>query len=1259
VQSLHNMSDEANGPASKRHLAALEPGPYVLRPLLTDVPLSTDGGNHNIKITCVDYLGMGSESSPNRHEKLTLTLHEPDRNLYIGTSAGEVLHFFQIPPEPSDPSGTSSFIQALRLRPPYADPPGITDRSALPGIQQILLLPRVGKACVLCNWTVTFYSLPELAPVFNGTQVGKCNWVGGVDLNLDSPGDGGGQNGSTTSRGGTEGTTVLLSLNRRLQAVRIGDEIRALKNIDFAASLVSVRRDNIACVADARSYALIDVDRQLKIPLMAISSLDAEAAHAAAGGVIGQAQDIGGGDGSLSRSASTAVTKPSAVPKEMVGHGRSTSLGGLMTGLGSVSGSPRRQDKKGADRGESPAPSGRSESPANPRLSHDGQRQEHNGLDRPELRTSLDQSRRSGEQARTALNARPTSLKPHIVSPSAEEFLLVTGTGPDDAGIGMFVNLDGDPTRPTVEFERYPYMVVVDGAAVDLSASRRSLEADDEGYVLASMTRSSDEAAEYGIEIQRWDLNVGQGELRKDWLAVTSTPANPAMGESIGPPGIRALMHADEIMFNEIVGKLSQERLELEGSGSRGDTARAVNGTSGNATRNHASPEQSREDAAEDKRRSGEEEDFVRRLIKVSTRIAVWTERKVWWAVRTPLILQLEGTLARYAGNEPLLAGDETTQQGILSLLGSVQGRDASTELEYLTLSYVRQRCGLLLLTDFLLAPDTRFAEGGVKLLEKVLLESGLDVRAVLVLIPAFSPYLLESQKGLWVYGGVRHIIVALLRDAKLALLGGTVGDLPPRVLQFFRHFLVAWRGRKGLPSVTNEGEVFQTVDAVLILVLLELDKTSARGLARSGSVRQELYELVDHGVDCFDVAVNLLQQYHRLYVLSRLYQGRKMSADVLGTWKRIVEGERDDGGELDDGEHRVREYLAKVSNQALVKEYGIWLATRNPKLGVQVFTDDKGRSPRFEPAEVVDLLRKEAPDAVKYYLEHLVFGKGNTSYVNELINYYLNVVVDDLQSSEESRATVLATYEAYRALQPPKPTYRQFLTDNAPEDDEVWQSRLRLLQLLGGAHDYDAAAIRARITSIVPTEPRGGKGKARSLDTIDPQQDSDLLVPETIILDGRSHRHEDALRLLVHRLGDYDTAVSYCLRGGASIYVATPGRKDSLPTRATQEHLFRTLLHEFLQLADRSERIQQSSDLLEGFAGYFDVAQVLEVIPDDWAVDAAASYLVSSLKRIVKERHESMVTRALSSAENLKVNYDLVVRIDELGPTIDKAVES
>lgn len=49
----------ASDPHRKQHKAALPgAGPYALRPLLHDVPLSADGNNDDVKINCVEYFGM-------------------------------------------------------------------------------------------------------------------------------------------------------------------------------------------------------------------------------------------------------------------------------------------------------------------------------------------------------------------------------------------------------------------------------------------------------------------------------------------------------------------------------------------------------------------------------------------------------------------------------------------------------------------------------------------------------------------------------------------------------------------------------------------------------------------------------------------------------------------------------------------------------------------------------------------------------------------------------------------------------------------------------------------------------------------------------------------------------------------------------------------------------------------------------------------------------------------------------------------------
>lgn len=255
---------------------------------------------------------------------------------------------------------------------------------------------------------------------------------------------------------------------------------------------------------------------------------------------------------------------------------------------------------------------------------------------------------------------------------------------------------------------------------------------------------------------------------------------------------------------------------------------------------------------------------------------------------------------------------------------------------------------------------------------------------------------------------------------------------------------------------------------------------------------------------------------------------------------------------------------------------------------------------------------------------------------MNELITFYLDIVVDELEQSSSSREILLETYETYRALQPPKPTYRQFITDNATTA-EWWNSRLRLLQLLGSNQPATSAY-------DVPT----------ILSRLEPYEQE--LVPEMIILNGRQGRHQEAIRLLTRGLGDFDTAISYCLLGGSSIFrPAGYVPQSEIPSHAEQSRLFNFLLQEFLRLDDISQRIERTGELLERFSGWFDVAEVLELIPDEWSVDVLGAFLINALRRLVRERAETNIAKSLNGAMNLQLGVELADKIEEAGPTIER----
>ncbi|KAL1630288.1 hypothetical protein SLS56_005113 [Neofusicoccum ribis] len=1168
-------------PASPRERPGshIQTGSYTLRKVLSDIPLSADGHDQDVRITCVEFW---------------------NENLYIGTSAAEILHFVLIPPEPNDPLGQPSFIIASRLQPAF------TQKSNA-GVQQILLLPNVNKACILCNNALTFYTLPELSPAFAQKPI-SCVWVGGID-----------QNGAPENDS-EQGVMIMMCLRSRIQLVRIGEEPRRIRNIEFGGCLSTSRRDDFACVADTHSYALLDVVHQQKIPLFPISSLDEDAAVA----VGGASQDISMHD-PPSRSISSSSNIPR--PSDDRGHGRSTSWNNPGTGERFASPSPRplsgivsgRTPEGGSTRDMSPAP-----------------------------RISTPDKALPPTPAEAAAAKRPsppppdkkfTPLKPQIVSPTPSEFLLTTGTTPEEPGVGMFVNLDGDVVRGTLEFESYPEALVIDGSGIEvdlatsLAASMTPGEPPEEGYVLAVIKRKTEHGTVSGVEIQRWDVDPGEGAASKEWLNLSMLSSS--LGEDVHhiryssqTLGIRTVASETEVNLSEISDILSLRRLHLRARRRGGSISVSAS-------------EKIDLDKKEEADKERDEVAFTSRLCKFKSRNMLWNDSEVWWVVRNPLIVQLDAKLKLAQCSAPGSTQIEPNREGVEYLLNSIRGLEPRNEAEFLGFTYIRQKASLLLFMDLILRTENSIIayEINKRTTEEALLEGEIDPRIILALLPILNAEVIQGEKGIWVQGGLKDIVEKFLAQQNLSKFptdpAGPFGD---NLLQLTKRYLLVWRRKKGFGSVADEDEVFQTVDAALLRVLLILDTQSHPGPATPGSVRAELNALVDNGVDCWDRAIELLEEYQRLYVMSRLYQSRKQAANVLATWRRIIDGEPNDGADFLDGEQEFRKYLGRIRDQAMVEEYGTWLANRNPKLGVQVFADENSRV-KFSHDQAVALLREKAPAAVKEYLEYLVYGKKQTQYANDLIAYYLDIVVDKLETSEESKATLLQTYETYRALRPPKPTYRQFITENAL-DAEWWHSRLRLLQLLGTGQDaassYDVGAI---LTRLGPYEQE--------------------LVPEMIILNGRQGRHEEAIRLLTHGLGDFDTAISYCLLGGSSIY-RPPGNRaipaEELPTHADQARLFGYLLHEFLRIEDITDRVERTSELLERFGGWFDVQQVLGMIPDSWSIDIFSGFLISALRRLVRERNETSIARALSGANNLRTSAEVIEKVEGMGARVERS---
>ncbi|KAJ5224597.1 uncharacterized protein N7469_008100, partial [Penicillium citrinum] len=1175
-------SDDGLGPRKRRRVGPPGTQPYVLRSLFDDVPLNTET-NSDVYITCVQYW---------------------DENLYIGTSAAEILHFVSLPPasENSNDASEPTFILASRLPIPFQTTPSDPDQQ---GVRHIVILSSVNKACVLCNGSVTFYMLPELSPAFGNTKVHHCSWIGGLDLNRDEDSQ--------------ENPVVMVAVQGRIMLVQIGDEARLIKSIKFPGCLIAARRGTIACAADTHSYSLLEVEYQQKIPLFPISS-SSDVFQS------GQVEEIQQAPTPLKRSPSSSY--PNSPPADVQGHGRSSSLNTFVGML-----QPHAQTHH-HERSSSGTPDPFASTGTPRRSSSEERREEPPNQPDPD-NSGSDQQSSSPDSVKPLppLPKQPVSkqLQPHVVSPTPSEFLLVTGTEESEPGVGMFVDIDGEVVRGTINFNRYPKSVVID-AGEDDQALQPSEDAKEE-YILAIIESNDNGEKRAQLEIQRWDDDPAELERQKRWMDIPSSGSTQSL-----PVGFQHTVSPSHLELGDVGKLLRMSRFKNKALPPHIPTP---------DPRTHASIEQLQKekelfesqeltDSESSKKeesgnildsetqRNEDEAKFAYRLGKLQSSLILWSGSQIWRLVKNPLVIQLEDVLQKAQQTDA--SGHTLLQRGaVIDLMFSIQDAEPKNESEFIGLGYIKQKSSLMLFGDLLsMHPDHR-GDAVIQNTEHAILAGNLDPRLALLFIPLLRSEVLQGPQGIWIHAGLASVTEQYLEQVS-STSDPSVGPAAVHspVLNMVKRFLFSWQQKRGYGSITDETYVLDSTDAALLRLLLEQDAHLDPEQRASSRIRTELNRLVDGWKGNFDRAVVLLEQYKRLYILSRLYQSQKMSRNVLRTWRRIIDGEKDAGGELSaaSSETQMRKYLVKIKDVQLVEEYGSWLAGRNPSLGVQVFADSTSRV-QLEPTDVVTLLKERAPNAVQHYLEFLVFTKHQTHYANDLISYYLNEVISVLEADPAARASLSESYSTYQAW---------------------WQSRLRLLQILSGTSgtQFSSTALPSGITYSI----------SNILERIEPFQNE--LVSESIILDGLQGHHRAALRLLTHGLGDYDSALRYCLFGGPRSSTSSAGAEVELADHTLQSTLFRHLLDEFLQIQDLTDRIERTSDLLARFAGWFDVREVLELVPEDWSVDILGGFFVHVFRMLVSETREARIERALSAGLNLRTGVEYIDNMEKMGPWIE-----
>ena len=119
------------------------------------------------------------------------------------------------------------------------------------------MIPQISKALVLCNSSVSFYSLPEFSPAIQRRIRDVHNYFMDVEKEGQVDED--------------NGVLITALTSKKIRIVRYEDnDVKLIGDIDYASAVTGCQRGSIACVSDGVNYDLVDLDSVSKVPLFPI-----------------------------------------------------------------------------------------------------------------------------------------------------------------------------------------------------------------------------------------------------------------------------------------------------------------------------------------------------------------------------------------------------------------------------------------------------------------------------------------------------------------------------------------------------------------------------------------------------------------------------------------------------------------------------------------------------------------------------------------------------------------------------------------------------------------------------------------------------------------------------------------------------------------------------------------------------------------------------------------------------------------------------
>ncbi|EIN08171.1 hypothetical protein PUNSTDRAFT_69089 [Punctularia strigosozonata HHB-11173 SS5] len=470
---------------------------------------------------------------------------------------------------------------------------------------------------------------------------------------------------------------------------------------------------------------------------------------------------------------------------------------------------------------------------------------------------------------------------------------------------------------------------------------------------------------------------------------------------------------------------------------------------------------------------------------------------------------------------------------------------------------------------------------------------------------------------------------------------------------QMLSDFLRKWRraNRREAARV-----VLATVDTVLAKLFARDEKTT------------DLYALIreKHAIVVEEVEGMFIStgQYN---ALCQLFQQRGMDEKLLDTWSKLVEGSWSDE-DIPDPLGNMVTLLNKKKDRSLTQKWGLWLTARDPEQGIKLLTarepgrrNTKTTATLEEDVALLQQIQESNPIAGAHFLGHLVLTRRSTD--KNLHTQLAMLCVDHLEAalSDSSTSKLWRAKVASYASTPSNQSFLSYFAATTPNSEHK-RARLKAALFLQGSNFYDLEKIRDRI-----------------------KEHESILRLELAMVEGKLGNDREALSILVHGLHDAASAEVYCSFGGqvipprtaqmlgeeydlrnwASLFVPhiSKGHAESVPGQAavdedTKKKLVRMLLEVNMTLCCSDGAAERTTRMLDAQAMNLDVSDVIKLVPDDWRLNLMSSFLTRSLRRTLHAKHEGMIVKNVSMAQNLEVVDQTWEIVRQEGAIIEEAVD-